>query len=180
MFNLLVVWTLTGIWHGAHWQFVAWGLLYFLLLMFEKLLNIPKWLKEKAKTWQRVIYRLLALLAVIFGWVLFRADGIKPAIKYILAMFTPLGMKVFVSTQGISVSKVNFTVLPEDYFILIAAIVIGILFATPLIRNLGYKITGKLGKASEVISYIGYLLLFGATLVVIIASNYNPFIYFNF
>lgn len=60
VFNLFVVWMLTGIWHGASWNYVAWGFFYFVLLTFEKLTGIPK---KLAHTWQRVLYRIFLCCA---------------------------------------------------------------------------------------------------------------------
>ena len=79
VFNLFVVWTLTGIWHGANWTFLCWGLLYFVLLTFEKLMGLGK--KKHA------IGHIYTMLFVILGWVLFRADNLSGAFKYMGAMF---------------------------------------------------------------------------------------------
>ena len=79
-FNLLVVWAATGIWHGANWTFLAWGLFYFVLLVLEKYGGLgrgwPVWAK-----W------LFTFLMVNFAWVLFRADSLAAAGQYLQAMF---------------------------------------------------------------------------------------------
>ena len=77
--NLFVVWALTGIWHGANWTFLAWGLLYFVLLTFEKLSGLGK-----KNYWWGHIY---TMVFVIIGWVIFRSTGMGTAMLYIKAMF---------------------------------------------------------------------------------------------
>ena len=72
--NLFVVWTLTGIWHGANWTFLLWGLWYFLLLTFEKMTGIPQNLQKKSG---KILYYIFTILCVIWGWVLFRADSVQ-------------------------------------------------------------------------------------------------------
>jgi alginate O-acetyltransferase complex protein AlgI len=87
LLNLSVVWILTGIWHGASWNFVFWGFFYFVILTLEKLLKIPQRIK-KLKI--RHLYRTATLLAVMTGWVFFRAPGLKAGMRYLVSMLIPL------------------------------------------------------------------------------------------
>ncbi|MBQ5312118.1 MAG: MBOAT family protein, partial [Oscillospiraceae bacterium] len=80
--NLFVVWMLTGIWHGASWNFVAWGLMYFVLITFEKLTGISKGTKRIPS----VFCRIPTLLFVLLGWVLFRANGLHNAMDFFVSM----------------------------------------------------------------------------------------------
>ena len=78
----MTVWCLTGIWHGANWTFLAWGLLYGVLIVIEKLLDIPK----KIDAWPRVArfgYRVFTMLTVVLGWVLFNSQDIGHGLAYI-------------------------------------------------------------------------------------------------
>ncbi len=75
VFNLFVVWSLTGIWHGANWTFLCWGLMYFVLLVIEKLTGWEKKYPDK----MIVLRRIYTLFFVLMGWVLFRADSITDA-----------------------------------------------------------------------------------------------------
>ncbi len=84
VFNLLVVWSLTGIWHGAAWQFIAWGLLYFVVLTFEKLTNLSSRLNNIVLS---SIYRMFTMLFVVLGWVLFASADITQAMEHIRSMF---------------------------------------------------------------------------------------------
>ena len=73
MFNIFAVWLLTGIWHGANYTFVCWGMMYFCLLILEKYFVRPH---ERPAAF-RVLWRAVTLLAVMFAWVMFNAVGLK-------------------------------------------------------------------------------------------------------
>ncbi len=83
IFNIFVVWLLTGIWHGANWTFIAWGLFYFVLLIIEKQTGL-----DKKKNWWGHIY---TVFFVIIGWVLFRSTNISSAYEYLKVMFISNG-----------------------------------------------------------------------------------------
>ena len=83
VFNLFVVWSLTGLWHGANFTFIAWGLMYFVLIAMEKLTGFDK---KKGKGLMPFKW-LYTILFVVLGWVLFRADSITDAFEYIKSMF---------------------------------------------------------------------------------------------
>lgn len=83
LFNLFVVWMLTGIWHGANYTFIAWGLGYFILLVIEKYFIKP-WKRNSVIF--RNVWRVCALLCVNFGWVIFNASGLRKGIQYCCAM----------------------------------------------------------------------------------------------
>ncbi|MBR1692381.1 MAG: MBOAT family protein [Lachnospiraceae bacterium] len=82
-FNLFVVWILTGIWHGASWNFVFWGVGYFVLIVFEKLTGLPKNLKTR---FGKIVYRILTLLFINFQWVMFRSGSLNAGLCYIKNM----------------------------------------------------------------------------------------------
>ena len=85
VFNLAVVWLATGIWHGANWTFLLWGCLYGLIIIAEKLLNLPK--RLPAHRVAAAAYQILTMLAVVVGWVLFRADNLYCFVEYVSNMF---------------------------------------------------------------------------------------------
>lgn len=158
--NLFVVWLLTGIWHGANWTFLAWGLFYFVLLVLEKYGHLgrgwPVWAK-----W------LFTFLMVNFAWVLFRADSLAAAGQYLQAMFG-LGAGGWDDLTALYLRE-NWTVLAAS-----------VLFAGPLaprLRNWAAKKDSPLLDA-------GYAVLAAAVFLVsaafLIKGTYNPFIYFNF
>jgi len=80
--NLFIVWGLTGLWHGAAWTFVFWGLFFFVLIAFEKVTGFDKWIERIP-----VMSNIYLLALVIIGWVPFRADGASHSIEYLLSMF---------------------------------------------------------------------------------------------
>jgi alginate O-acetyltransferase complex protein AlgI len=185
VFNLFVVWTLTGVWHGAGWTFIAWGLMYFVMLTVEKLGKIPQRLAAaKSGVW-RGLYRLFALLVVVFGWVFFRANDLPKGLRYFAALFTPLDMSGEVEVDW-DLGLIRFVQRSEawiqftDIYWLLAAVVVGFLFATPFARDKGERLAERLGKWGLAAGCVVSLLLYIASVAAVIASNYNPFIYFDF
>lgn len=167
VFNLFVVWMLTGIWHGASWNFVAWGLMYFVLITFEKLTGLPQKLKHG---WSKALYRVFTLLCVLFGWVLFRSGSLTSAFEYYGAMF---GLHGNGFIDGSSV------LLIMDNLLLMA---VGVLFSMPVIPKLK-QIAAKNKVTGIVCATVEPLVLIGILVVAISFStttSYDPFIYFNF
>ena len=165
IFNLFVVWLLTGLWHGAAWHYVAWGLFYFLLLVAEKFCDIPNRFQGKLA---RYGYQAFTLVAVVIGWVLFRANGLKAAFGYLRSMF---------GLAGNAFSDVAAVFLIRQSAILIA---IAILFCTPVIPKLRKVAANASGTALRLVGMVLYLLLFLVAVSFTVTSTYNPFIYFNF
>lgn len=155
--NLLTVWLLTGIWHGANWTFLIWGLFYFVVLLFEKLSGT-----DKRKS---IISRLYTLFAVICAWVIFRSPDLSSGIRYLGNMFG-------VGASGIA-DATFFEYIGNTYIVLIIA-VIG---ATPLVR----AVFNKLGKVKmSWIEDVWLAAVFVLAILKTVNSTYNPFIYFNF
>lgn len=175
--NLLAVWLLTGIWHGAAWQFVAWGLFYFVLLTFEKIINLPEKLKSPLLA---VPYQLLTMVMVIFGWVIFGEDSLKWGLDHIMLMFGLKEGQVILDNDFIR--NVN-----NDGVLLVSAIVM----ATPLfakllryIHKVGLQLCTKKPVKYEIFhQYSGsllYLFVFFVSVSYLVMGTHNPFIYFNF
>lgn len=159
VFNLFIVWLTTGIWHGANWTFVIWGLMYFLLLAFEKLIGLHK--TKKAKPF-KYIY---TIFFVILGWVLFRAESVEYAISYIKAMLGLSGS--IIDNSALFYLKENFI-----YFVLAAVA------STPAIKYLRQRYMAN--KIGEISVSIVLALIFLLSAIYIVKGTYNPFIYFNF
>lgn len=160
VFNLFAVWALTGIWHGAEWTFLLWGLMYFALLVFEKMTCFDK-AEGKALG---VFKRIYTLFFVVIGWVLFRADDTAAALAYIKAMFSPSG-----ALDGV------FTAYLSQNALMLA---IGVILCTPVAKTL----SERFGKSHfyGFIKWLGLSALFVICLSSLVSSSYNPFIYFNF
>lgn len=166
LFNLFVTWTLTGVWHGANWTFILWGLMYFVLLSFEKITGVTKKLKT---TWQKALYRAFTLLCVIFGWVLFRSDNVNLAMSYFSDMFG-------ISGNGLSASL-------EDFSGKLISIVLAIALCLPIydkIKELVYKNSRAELAVKYLIQPIGCIILLIMGVSCALLSDYDPFIYFNF
>lgn len=159
VWNLFTVWLLTGIWHGANWTFILWGLGYFLVLLIEKMAGISKRGNR--------ITRILTLLTVLFLWVLFRAESIGAAAEYLGWMFGT-GSGSFCDATALaylSGAKVILT--------------IAVLCATPLFRKLYARLPFQ-SAVKENIKSAGAFALFMICIFICVQSSYNPFIYFNF
>ena len=165
IFNLLVVWLLTGIWHGANWNFVIWGLIYFVLLAIEKLTNL-----HKNKKFTKTIGHIYTLFFVIIGWVFFRSDSIESAIKYLTEMFT-IGKKGIIDVTFIEYLK-------QAWFVL----TVGIIASFPVTKAIQKIIEKKkINKTIiNIVKSVGLCAIFILSLSMCISSTYSPFIYFNF
>ena len=166
--NLLVVWTLTGVWHGANWTFVLWGILFFLCITMEKMLSIPKRIDNcRAASIKTIAYRTFTGLVIVCGWVLFRSNTIKDASGYISAMINPAS----------GIYSTDLFHLRQYALILI----IGSVFATPIIPLIKDRLNAK-NKSNiyELLRLSALLIIYALSVIIIIASTYNPFIYFNF
>ena len=158
--NLLAVWALTGLWHGANMTFLVWGLWYFVLLSAERALGL-----SNKNTWYTHLY---TLFFVLIGWVIFRAPSLSAAGQYIGAMFG-------LGTPGIEAPSV-LVLLKENWFTLLMAL----LFATRLPSSVLKRLQEKHPVAHEAITCTALLLMFVLSLAHLINGTYNPFIYFNF
>jgi alginate O-acetyltransferase complex protein AlgI len=158
IFNIITVWSLTGLWHGAGLTFVFWGVYYGIILLFEKLV-LGKYIEKLPGIFGRVY----SFFIIIIGWIFFASETFAQAIEYISNMFT-----VTNGFWGSHPEMVGWIGL-----ILIAAI-----SSTPLGKNVFNRIKNtNLGFVLEIIVVITSLLLSVAGLV---SESYNPFLYFRF
>jgi len=162
IFNLFAVWLLTGLWHGANFTFIVWGLMYFVLIAAEKLTGFDK----KGGRVLTPVKWLYTIVFVVLGWVLFRAESISDAFVYIKSMFA-LG--------GNAVADGMFAGYMKQNAVLFIA---GILLSTPFVKKLGERI--KASKAGGFITVPVLVGLFILCISCLTGSSYNPFIYFNF
>lgn len=161
--NLFVVWLLTGIWHGANWTFVVWGLFYFVLLLLEKKTGLP----EKLKGFSRIY----TLFFVLLAWVLFRAEDLSSAGLYLQQMFG--------FTQKGAFDKVFFDYLRYGKTILLFGIV-GSLPVVPWLAKKAASWNSRLKNSAAVVQMLFLTAIFLISILVTIKATYNPFIYFNF
>lgn len=168
-FNLFVVWLLTGIWHGASWNFILWGLYYFIFLIFEKVF-LGRFLNKLPSCFQH----LYTLFIIFIGWILFRIESLQGIMQMFRTMFS---FKI----DEVSLNLVSLYLCKYGIY-LVAAII----FSVPIHPYFKTKISAYLSnyrtmKISVICIYYGMLLvLFYVTVLYLINSTYNPFIYFRF
>jgi alginate O-acetyltransferase complex protein AlgI len=157
--NILTVWALTGLWHGAAWNFVVWGLMFAVLLLAEK------WIPALQKL-PAVVRRVYVLLAVIISFVLFNAESFSQAGADLAGMFGLAGLPF--------ATKATWYYL-RSYALLFVA---GFIGATPLVRNAARRVEEKgIVKILQPVTLILLLLLCTAYLV---DGSFSPFLYFRF
>ena len=158
--NLLIVWALTGFWHGAQWNFIFWGLYYGVLLLAEKL-----FLQKLLDRLPALFQWLYTMVIVIVGWVFFNLTDFSQMLGALQWMFTPhatVWLKVFTTNT--------------DILFALLWIPLGLLFMLPVGKKL------KLGDSlpAEVLSMAVHGVLLLLSIIFILSSSYNPFIYFRF
>lgn len=160
--NLLIVWTLTGFWHGAGWNFVMWGLYYFAILFIEKL-----FLLKALDKLPRLFRHAYALLLIVIGWVIFASDDVSVMLPYLGSMFGANG-----ALGGMDV----YTLLTRAALMVICCVA-----STELPRRLFVTAAGKMNeKAAFTLKSVLTLTLLALSVVFLIGDSYNPFLYFRF
>ena len=159
IFNLMVVWLLTGLWHGAAWNFVLWGMFYGVLLIFEKYV-----LGDLLPRIPTPVRGLTTMVLVMCGWVLFSAPDLTGALLYFKAMFG--GAAGFTDGNGAYLLSTNLAVL-----------VLGAFCATPAYRHILERVDPKWVSRAK---FVAYPLLFALCVVFMVSETYNPFLYFRF
>ena len=164
--NILIVWLLTGFWHGASWNFVAWGLYFGVLLIVEKIFLL-RFLKKLPAFFQHVYTMLLVML----GWAIFSFDSLGNGIAYIRALFGGYGQPIW-DGGGVYLLYTNIALL------LIAAV-----GSTPLPKELWRRLEGRLsahpiplGAMETCLVAAGMVL----SIAFLVDASYNPFLYFRF
>ncbi len=168
--SLLVLWLAMGIWHGANWNFLVWGLLFFVLMSFESLSGLGKRALKAANTKgfkvSKIFYHIYVVFFLLIAYVLFRAESLSVAIDYIKNMFGGT-INGFIDSDFIDY-------ISNGKYVLIASI----LLCTPLARWVSNKVTNE--KVKGVARGILTLVIFALSVLLIVTGSYNPFIYFNF
>lgn len=163
--NILVVWMLTGIWHGANWNYVLWGCYYGALLLIEKLV-----LKKVLNRLPGIIQRIYTMFFVVIGWIIFKCEDMAYGISYLKAMFGGFG-------QGLWNNETIY--LLGNYAVLF---VLAILGSTMLPKKAaGVVLGGRKRTWAENVIYIAfYAVIFFVSVAYLVDATYNPFLYFRF
>ncbi len=160
VFNILVVWSLTGLWHGAAWNFIAWGAFYGILLIAEKYVFAR--VIEKLPSFVRYA---VTMFIVMIGWVFFSGENLSSAVSYLKSMFGLYGNSFTDSTAEYLLSENIFSLA---IMILCAT---GVFAALPRIKNFRFNIA---------VMSVAYTAIFILCIIYLISETYNPFLYFRF
>lgn len=156
--NLIIVFFLTGLWHGASWNFIVWGLYYVMFLIFERagghafLEKLP-----------RLLQHVYALFVIVIGWVFFRAEGLKNALHYLMSMFS------FNDHSWIDL----YILLDKQ---MIFCFVIGAVLSLPVGKMLDDRLRGRAGIFYDIL----LMLVFIIAISYMLGSGFSPFLYFRF
>lgn len=174
--NLFAVWLLTGLWHGANWTFVVWGLYYFCFLAVEKICRekLPKLAGLLGKI--PLLGNLVTMLVVIIGWVIFRSADLSQAVQHIGLMF---------GVYGNPLTDEIFTFQMLENRVQLAVACVACLPLLPLLKRGLHRLhvvlgRGWVGVPLGVLRDCCLLLMLLLALAALAKGSYNPFIYFNF
>lgn len=160
--NLFIVWLLTGIWHGADWTFILWGLIYFCLQLFEKRLLRNKTLG--------IFGHVYTLFCVMICWIIFRSESVSQAFSYI---------RVIIGIKAELYDSAALRMLQGSWILFVTAIASCIPWKNVLMKNM--VSSGSMLKiVGSVIKQTAVIVIFITALLMVINGNYSPFVYFNF
>ena len=161
--NIFIVWLLTGLWHGANWNYLFWGLYYCVILVIEKIFLLK--ILKKLPSFLRHLY---AIFLFMIGWTIFRLENVKELFYVLKTMFVIKGGNIVTSI----LENINITQA-------IPYIVIGIVLSTPLLKKMYDKYHDKNIFFCIIFDMIIYGI-FILSIIKLIGTTYNPFIYFRF
>lgn len=163
--NLFIVWVLTGFWHGASYNFIIWGLYYFIFLMLEKFI-----LKKYFKNIPNIFKHIYTLIIILIGWIIFRSDNLTICLNFIKNLFS-FNMDYME----------NFIIYIETYYVYF---ILSIIFSIPIYPYIIDKISNiknnKIKIIFEILHYSFLIIIFIISIMFLAKSSYNPFIYFRF
>ncbi|MFM7080237.1 MAG: MBOAT family O-acyltransferase, partial [Bacteroidota bacterium] len=163
--NIMVVWALTGLWHGASWNFIIWGMYFGVLLLIEKIL-----LKELLAKAPKIVQHLYALFFIVVGWSIFYFTDLTELKVFVGTLFSvPANLQVGLEVQSS---------IEQNIFWLIFALAL----CMPVYDTVGNKLKSKITNANT-LSFgtvtANFIMLLIAT-ALLVNSSYNPFLYFRF
>lgn len=168
--NTAIVWFLTGVWHGASWNFIVWGCMYGVIIIIEKIVTTVLKNKGRENILNKIpgfIKHIYAMVLVSLGWVLFDTDNLSMAFTYMKRMFR---------FGGIFADK-HTTYLLLNFGILFIIAIIG---CTSIVKRLAEKLSKKLPSCTNVLSICYMITVFLLSVAYLVDASYNPFLYFNF
>lgn len=161
--NIFIVWFCTGLWHGANWTFILWGLYYGCLLLLEKF-----FLREKLEKLPKPISHIYTLLVVLIGWVFFMSPNITTA-------FSTLGKMISIGATTFANNQAKFML--KSYFILF---VLAILLSTKVYDRIQIFVYNQYKMKAVYITWTIYIILLIVCIAFIVGGTYHSFLYFAF
>lgn len=161
--NIFIVWFCTGLWHGANWTFILWGLYYGCLLLLEKF-----FLREKPEKLPKPISHIYTLLVVLIGWVFFMSPNITTA-------FSTLGKMIGIGATTFANNQAKFML--KSYFILF---VLAILLSTKVYDRIQIFVYNQYKMKAVYITWTIYIILLIVCIAFIVGGTYHSFLYFAF
>lgn len=161
--NIFIVWFCTGLWHGANWTFILWGLYYGCLLLLEKF-----YLREKLEKLPKPISHIYTLLVVLIGWVFFMSPNITTA-------FTTLGKMISIGATTFANNQAKFIL--KSYFILF---VLAILLSTKVYDRIQIFVYNQYKMKAVYTTWTIYIILLIVCIAFIVGGTYHSFLYFAF
>lgn len=163
--NIFIVWALTGIWHGANWTFVIWGLMFGIMLIIEKL-----FLTKHLEKTPSILQRIYVLFTVMISFIIFNANSIGEAWNNIIGLF---------GANGESLINASTVYYLKSYLVVLVIAIIG---STPLLKNIIEKLKTKT-NANKIINLLEPIAMASILIIVtayLVDNSYNPFLYFRF
>ena len=163
--NIFIVWALTGIWHGANWTFVIWGLMFGIMLIIEKL-----FLTKHLEKMPSILQRIYVLFTVMISFIIFNANSIGEAWNNIIGLF---------GANGESLIHASTVYYLKSYLVVLVIAIIG---STPLLKNIIEKLKTKT-NANKIINLLEPIAMASILIIVtayLVDNSYNPFLYFRF
>lgn len=161
--NIFIVWFCTGLWHGANWTFILWGLYYGCLLLLEKF-----FLREKLEKLPKPISHIYTLLVVLIGWVFFMSPNITTA-------FSTLGKMIGIGTTTFANNQAKFML--KSYFIVF---VLAILLSTKVYDRIQIFVYNQYKMKAVYTTWTIYIILLIVCIAFIVGGTYHSFLYFAF
>lgn len=164
-FNILVVWFLTGFWHGADWTFIIWGLYFALFLLMEKF-----FLNKLFAKIPRVFSHIYVVVVILVSFVIFSGNGMSGALTDLGGMFGALGLPLWSEATGYYLAS---------YAVLLVCAFVG---ATPLIKNAALKLkeNEKINAVMNILEPIIHVALLLIVTAYFVDGSFSPFLYFRF
>ena len=163
--NIFIVWALTGIWHGANWTFVIWGLMFGIMLIIEKL-----FLTKHLEKMPSILQMIYVLFTVMISFIIFNANSIGEAWNNIIGLF---------GANGESLINASTVYYLKSYLVVLVIAIIG---STPLLKNIIEKLKTKT-NANKIINLLEPIAMASILIIVtayLVDNSYNPFLYFRF